>query len=305
MCSRFFQVKGHAALFVIVIILAITLAFPVKASGRVFDLVLAHTSYNDRSVRLLNIILSHAEDIYGPYNIVKGPKMNRARSEQEMLSGNIHVLWGTYSMKRLVEYRFKPVHGYMLMAAPRICLIEAGTQGKFRDVNSLKDWNRKKLVTGVGAFWSDVPIYKLNNMRIETTAKSKLLYPMTAYGRVDCFNRGAGEVFGNLKKYPEYNLSIEKDLAFIFKGKYSGFLLAPESTELLERFEYGVNKAWEAGAFDSVAEGKISSERKFYDDLNMNDRRLIVLDNPDAYHHEDIRCVNKEFIASYFTDQTF
>ena len=268
---------------------------------RAFELIIAHTSYRPGTIKLTKIIMDHTVDQYGPYKIVSGPEMNRARGEEEMASGNIHLMWGTFSKKRVDKLR--PVYSYVVMAPPRVCIIAKGNQKKFDGITTLAEWNRRGLTTGVGTYWSDVPIYKENNMLLESTPKSKLLYPMVANDRFDCFNRGAGEIFGNIKKSKRNDLEIEDSLAFIFEGKYAGFLLAPDNTYLYKRIEYGIARAWEENAFDDAIEDEVNGQRESFKSLHLENRHFISLKNPDAITSSKIRAINQDFIDGFMENK--
>ena len=266
-------------------------------NGDVFELIVAYTSYRESTQKSLKIIMDHTVDKYGPYKIVRGPEMNRARSEEGMMENEIHVMWGAFSKKRLE--RLRPLYTYVTLASPRVCIIAKGTESKFFGVKTLDEWNRRGLTTGSGTFWSDVAIYRENNMLLETTPKSKLLYPMVANERYDCFNRGAEEVFDNYEKYKHLGIEIEKTLAFVFKAKYSGFLLAPDNSYLKERFNYGINAAWENNAFDGDIEYYNTEQRKKFKNLHFENRSFIFLENPDAVKNVEVRAVNQKFIEGF------
>lgn len=122
---------------------------------------------------------------------------------------------------------------------------------------------------------------------------------MLANNRYDCFNRGAGEVFGNLEANKSLSIEIEPSLAFVFEGKYSGFLIDPNNRQLRERIEYGIKLAWDNGAFAPLIDEYLISETKKLEALDLHQRRFISLANPNAVDPSKVRAINQAFMDDF------
>ena len=290
--------RRHILLFTTAVILFSVSSFSsIASTEETFKLIVSHPSYRNSTLEKLRVIMDQTIEKYGPYEIVSGPEMNRARAETGINSGELHLMWGSFSPSRISKMH--PIYSFVILAPPRVCLIEKGTRAKFAGIKSLSDWKRNKLTTGLGTYWSDVSIYQYNDMEIETTPKSNLLYIMLANGRYDCFNRGAGEVFGNLKSHPDLPIEIEPSLAFIFEGKYSGFLIAPNNLELRERLEYGIEQAWSNSAFEPLIGRLLAEESEKLKALNLGQRTFIKVKNPNAVDKTKVRAVNQRFMDEF------
>lgn len=228
----------------------------------------------DYVIDLLNLAFTHVDT---PYRIEKDlTPSTQSRLTEEVQAGNLDLMW--VSTSQAYETDFLPIRIPLLkgLLGYRILLIRAGEQQKFDAIYTKDDL--AKITFGQGRTWADAGILEANGLKVIKTTKSPGLFHMLDGGRFDAFPRGASEPFAEIKKYPELNLAVEKNLLLAYKMPFYIFV-NKNNPGLAKDIELGLNRAIAAGEFD-----KVFLQNPTVKDVQelaaLSQRRIIYLDNP-------------------------
>ena len=234
-------------------------------------------------IHKIEVILDYTVDDFGPYELVKSPRMEQGRAILELEKNkDINLIWLPCSLER--EKRLLPIYVYMGGRAMghRVCLIKKGNQHLFDNIESLQDFIDSGLVLGSGTHWADTEILKYNRIPVATNPVYGLLYSQLELGRFDAFPRGIDQVERNLRENgPEgsgKNISIESRLLFVYPFKEIIFV-SKKNPALKRRLEAGYERAVKAGRCSEIFAAKDGSLDMF-ESLNLKDRVIIHLENP-------------------------
>jgi hypothetical protein len=180
------------------------------------------------------------------------------------------------------------------LAGFRLCLIKKISQNLFFDINTLRDFRRRKLSIGVGAHWPDKDILTFNRLPVTTSPIESNLYSMLDVGRFACLSRSVKEASESVKSQNHLDLEVEQNIAFIYP--LADFIyISKMETRLAERIEKGLKIAIENGQFYALFE-------KHYKQLllkyNLYGRKLFFLKNENLSEKAK-NAINQYGIASF------
>lgn len=138
------------------------------------------------------------------------------------------------------------------MLGMRVLFIRKGEQSKFDNVETLEDFKKLKMRAGFSPIWSDVKVWKHNNLPVTSVNGDwRRIYLMLKHGGrgIDYFSRGIFEIFIEHKQHPE--LDIEKNLLFIYKKELTLYFSRPYA-HLQPIMEAALNKAKKSGLMKKV-----------------------------------------------------
>lgn len=236
--------------------------------NRIIDNPVAH--------QLLTRALEVTRDRYGDFTLSMSAQLEQGRAERELeRNGGIDI--GNFAPSPQREEHLNAVRIPVTrgLLGYRVCLIAKGSQSRFTAVKSLKDL-RQKISIGQGASWPDTQILKASGIRVVTSASYTPLFKMLASGRFDCFSRSITEVEGELEKYADLGLELERELLIVYPLP-TYFFVNAFKPELAVRIKEGLELLIKSGEFDEIFEQEY---RPVFEKTGFSKRRIITLDNP-------------------------
>lgn len=138
------------------------------------------------------------------------------------------------------------------MLGMRVLFIRKGTQPEFDNVKTLDDFRRLGKTGAFGYGWSDIKVWKYNNLpTIVVDGSWGKIYKMLAHKNrnIDYFSRGIFEIFIEQKQHPE--LDIEKNLIFVYE-KALTLYFSKSYADLQPILESALKKAQKSGLLKKV-----------------------------------------------------
>lgn len=160
----------------------------------------------------------------------------------------------------------------------RVLLIRADSQPAFSRVRSLDDL--RSFTIGQGLGWRDVGLFAHNRVPVVEVPEYEALFAMLSGKRFDAFSRGITEAPHEFAErsdaYP--NMRIETDLLLYYPWPVYFFARrTDDGRALAHRIETGLRRLVDSGEFDALFHRYHAGA---FRELNLPQRRLIVLDNP-------------------------
>ncbi|WYH44230.1 transporter substrate-binding domain-containing protein [Teredinibacter turnerae] len=170
-----------------------------------------------------------------------------ARVTQMLADNDLDIVW--YATTKDFEQRMRPIRIplYKGLFGYRIFMIKQGTQSRFDGIETLSDLNRISM--GQGRFWADSDILEANGLNVVKVTKYESLFYMLDGGRFDAFPRGVHEPWYEMPRYPDLDLTVEKNLMVDYTNPFY-FFVNKENTEFAEKIERGFREAIADGSFD-------------------------------------------------------
>ena len=230
---------------------------------------------------LLHLVMEKTVPDFGPYSEQPcNVPMSPARRIKETVHGaliNVVVL-GVVNRQYDEDLINIPYPVDKGLLGYRIALINALNQPKIDRVESLVEM--RSLTVGQAQDWSDVRIYRANNIPVELAASYDLLMPMLMHGRFDLFLRGLNEVQAeydlNRDHYP--GLAIDLHLLIKFRAA-TYFYVSRSEPRLAARIKAGLERMMQDGSFDAWFNGGFG---KLVAPIPLDHRLVIELDNAET-----------------------
>ncbi len=159
----------------------------------------------------------------------------------------------------------------------RILIIHKDNAHLFDHVQTYEQALRYKYGQGKG--WTDTMIMEANGMEVVTTVRYEGLFYMADGGRFHAFPRGVHEPWGEIASRPELELTVDKNLMFVYTMPYYLFV-SPKRPELARAIEQGLLAAIDDGGFDEVFLNN-SMVKLVLEKAGLQHRRIFKLDNPE------------------------
>jgi ABC-type amino acid transport substrate-binding protein len=158
----------------------------------------------------------------------------------------------------------------------RICLINSKARVNLAD--SAHPGGLKKVRIGQGYDWTDVEVYRHNQIPIFVYPGLENLIPALGLNRIDCLALGANEVqfkYEDLKKkYPF--LKVDPSLILYYHFPIH-FYVSKKHPELAQRMTIGLDKLQKSGAYNELFNQHYA---QYLAPLNLQNRKIICLVNP-------------------------
>lgn len=245
-----------------------------------------HRNYESPSVRAIVQLALDKTPEYGEVTLKPSPPMPQGRALRQLTAGQHHtitianVATSTQREEQLLPIAIPFDRGLLGF---RVCLIRKSEQERFSDIRSAQDFRARGLLIGQGSHWPDRFVLQANGFDVVNTPQFNNLFPMLERGRFDCFMRGAGEVLIDLEQYGSEAIKVEEELLFVYEMP-SYLFVAPNNNALAQRLELGLRRAVEDSSFDAYFDQYFQTA---IDTLNLNERRVIQLDNPFLDYERD------------------
>lgn len=230
------------------------------------------------NTQLIKLALDKSTDRFGPYRMQSSPSMNRQRQIYAMsvnmypnlLVEEAYEDNSIYHNLRHINFPIDlGVTGY------RICFVAQALKKQVAGHRSLDELRQYTIAQGSN--WKDVKILRANNFSVQEINNYDSIFKMTAAGRVDLFCRGINELPVEVKSFKHINgLVYDESFALIYPLPRF-FYTHADNTRLIERMEYGFNKAWQDGSLRALW---LKYNRANIEASGIKRRKLYYLDNP-------------------------
>jgi hypothetical protein len=229
---------------------------------------------------ILRTALERTREKWGAYHMQPSRRMTEERQAHEIqhASGELTVMY--LSPTPAYEKMMTPVRipvdknasGYfvfLIRKENQACLDTVQTLSELRDFRC-----------GLGKGWVDVGIMQSQGFTIVTGSNYNGLFEMLMAKRFTIFPRSIVEIIGEYEarkeKMPE--LHIEERLLFYYPlPMYFWFAKTTEGKRLADRVEEGMRAMIADGTYDRIFDEHF---RKNIERLQLNKRRLLVIENP-------------------------
>ncbi len=158
----------------------------------------------------------------------------------------------------------------------RVLFIPSGRADVYKDIKSLEDFRALNKVGAFGEGWTDVKIWKQNNLKYyEKSGDYRLIFDMLKSQRrgIDYFSRGAMEIISESKLYPQ--LDIEPHLLFVYDMDFK-FFFSPKAVDKKEIVEAAIIEAKKSGLMDKMLE-------EFYPEIFSTENGLNILNRVELH----------------------
>ncbi|MGJ8680327.1 hypothetical protein [Paraglaciecola sp.] len=186
----------------------------------------------------------------------------------------VQILWSTSRNDRDEGYLAVQIPLLKGLLGLRIPLIHQQSENLFKQTMILKDLRSHS--AGQLDAWSDAKILRHNGISVTNGVNFNALFKMLALKRFDYFPRSIAEIKNDLSRHKTLPLIIDKHIAiyyptamYFFVNKANKFL----HTQVLN----GLESAIKDGSFDKIF---LEFHQKSLDELNLNKRKIIQLQNP-------------------------
>lgn len=137
--------------------------------------------------------------------------------------GDVSIFWMIESEARNRKYIPIKVGLTNRLIGKRILFIKDGTQKKYKNIKTLKDFRNLNQIGCLGKKWFDVEVWRSNNLKYrEYSGNWKSIYGLISKKENNYFPRGMNEILLESKSYPE--LAIEKNLVLIYDRDFIFYL---------------------------------------------------------------------------------
>ncbi|MCW8994837.1 MAG: transporter substrate-binding domain-containing protein [Psychromonas sp.] len=204
-------------------------------------------------------------------------RANEARTFKLVLNEKLSVMWAGFQPqyeKELLPIRIPVLKGIL---GHRLMMIKQGSQHRFDNIKTLADL--KAFTAGTGTFWGDTKILEANHIPVIKTIKYQNLFPMLEGERFDYYPRAAHELWEELDKYSELNLTVEKNILLVYPLALY-FFVAPDNQALHDKIYKGFEMAIEDGSYDKLFFND-PSIKAMIEKGNLSKRKIFHLKNPD------------------------
>ena len=212
-----------------------------------------------------------------PFNLqIESEALSANKLREELLAGKIDIIWTATNMD--MEESALPVRIPLFkgLLGHRILLVHKDNQHLFDNVRSFDQVQTFKF--GQGSGWTDTTIMQANGLEVVTATKYEGLFYMTDGKRFDAFPRGVHEPWGEMAARPDLELSVDRNLMFVYKMPYY-LIVAPNRPKLAAALESGLHQAIDDGSFDEIFFGN-AMVKMVLQYANLQGRRIFTLKNP-------------------------
>ncbi|NCP65237.1 MAG: amino acid ABC transporter substrate-binding protein [Paraglaciecola sp.] len=294
-------VKSSGAVFSLFIVLSLSLSGWVAATesapaANPVTVRLWQDNYNNEAVRsFVELALTKAEQQYGPYTLQASAVPNLDAAFVALRANDYLdlVVSGLAAHREEVNLPvYIPLDRGLL--GFRACMIKPQNEKRFALVESVDDFARSEILTGLVSAWPDVAVMEANSAPVVKREEYEQLIGLLKNDKISCFSRSLLEIKGELLQ--RFDLIEEQRLALIYPLA-DIIYVSPALPELHARIEYGLREAIADRSFYELFNryyGNVLQEHQLYF------RKVLVLKNP-AISAAGLRAINQFGVASFKT----
>lgn len=242
--------------------------------------ILWYRNYDNPAILALVHLALEKTPEYGPFFLARSEELSQGRALRELAR----------SGSRLVDIANVATSGQResgLLAIPipvdggllgfRVCLAEPDKLPMFRGIRTLDQLRNSGIRIGQGAHWPDTGILRASGLTVVTHPRYESLLMMLRNDRFDCFARGVTEVAYDLRRINARGLVVEPDLLIAYPMP-SYLFVGRHNLATAHRLQLGLERAIEDASFGDYLKHYFGRPIAA---LNLRQRHMIVLDNPD------------------------
>lgn len=236
---------------------------------------------------VLKAILEATEAEWGAWEIKESLDEYPGNQESHVFKEKGHDLFVTIAGNRKFKQGDMIVIPHLLtknLLGFRIPIIRKEDAGLFDDIGSPKDL--QELNHGIPETWSDATIFRHNGYNVVEEGSFDDIFDRLENKLFDYSAYGANEVLGvyENRASKREGLIIDQNILLFYPFPLV-FYINPDMPKMAERIEQGLQSIISSGKLDAIFDkyyGKITEQ------LNLDSRRIFVLDNPlmpDEFRH--------------------
>jgi len=255
-----------------------------------------HPYYAKRDVFFVTLLRMALERSGEPYKLINVDfsEYSERRSVLLLQSDQYDVHWMNTTAER--ERELLPVRIPLCKGVIgwRAFFIRPEDQTLFDKITTVKDL--RPLIFVQGHDWADADILHKNGFLVERAPNWAGLFKMVAMGRAQLFPRSIFEIIAEQKEPSSQGLVIEKNLLLRYPAAYY-FFVAKNNHRLKNALERGLMKSVEDGSFDQWFFTTYGDQLM---QLNLEQRRILSIDNPDLQKHLSMQDQRLWFSIEWF-----
>jgi hypothetical protein len=235
----------------------------------------------EHEARVIKLALEKSRDKYGPYTYeISFHRFSHQRVERAMRDGTL-VNVASSPVWRLEEHEDPPLRVIPIPVARgllgyRQLVVRKEDFPRFAKLKTLEEL--QKMTAGVGIHWTELNVFRENNLPWLGGKDIAQLHFMLARSRLDYIPLGIAEVTQELAESPYRDeLAIVPDL-IIYYPLPTFIQVSLGTPHLAERIEYGLRRSVADGSLDKLFQrhyGHLTNT------LQSPELRVIMLKNPD------------------------
>jgi len=204
----------------------------------------------DYVYQLVALILAKSNDKFGKCEVsLLDPKLSLKRSELYLERGQlVDALALTVTKARDQRFLAVTIPISKGLIGYRLFVIRKGQNHVFSAVKSIRDLS--EYTAGQGNGWADTDILRHNGLPVITSSSIKNLIRMLVNKRFDYFPSGVLQIARAISSYKALDVELEKNLVLAYPSMTALYVNA-DNKALAARLQYGLNKAYQDGSFDT------------------------------------------------------
>ena len=225
--------------------------------------------------RLMRLALSKSDQALGSCSYEAVDQMSHTRKFNLLARGQLDIAGNVTStaIEREAEPVRIPVH--MGLHGFRLLIIRKGDEGRFAGVKTLEDLAAFR--GGVVQGWQVADVLAENGLKSVSNDEYEALFRMLQKGRIDYIPLSLFEVYLEVAKRPQYDLTVEPTLLLRYPSTDYFFVNASRPV-LRQRLTNGLLEAIADGSRDSLMESFLSLS-EFVKRAELSARTIIHLSN--------------------------
>jgi hypothetical protein len=278
-------------IIVAVIVVIMSVVFGVsEVQAESQNILMWPKSYHEKHTRnLLEHVLNKSIEKYGEYQLLPSENFTQGRAFSELAQNSqVNIVTAAPFLDRDKTTHGIPIPINRGLLGVRICLLNKGNTQKFKNIKTLQDLIKNKVVFGQGEHWPDTHILQASGLSVFTSPLHVNLHEMLRAGRFDCFPRAISELDDELEQYGSEGLEVENSFALVYKLPLF-FWINPNNRKLIDRVHSGLLET-------VVDESYYEMNDEFFEPIlkkyNIESRNIIFLENP--YTSEQINSIKHE-----------
>ena len=225
--------------------------------------------------KLMKLAISKMDAAQGPCIFEPTELMSHSRKFNQLNNNKLDIVGNVSSTD--LEARAQPVKipVHMGLHGVRLLVVRKGQEAKFNTIRTLDDL--RNLTAGVIHDWQVTEVLNENNMPIVTNDEYEALFRMLDRGRIDYIPLAIFEVFQEVKKRPQYAITVEPTIVLNYPST-DYFFVNSQRPDLRDRLTKGLKLAIADGSRDQLME-QIYGLQSLIPASKLSERQLINLTN--------------------------
>lgn len=237
-------------------------------------------------IELMRLLLSLSEDKYGKASMtVSDRSMSQLRMLKTMKEGKVIHFMSSPFINAFPDEEAVIVLPYQILnnlLGYRQIIVHQEDEPHYKNIKNLKQFYERSVGQVDG--WSDVAVYRHNQIEVSEAPRLAALFSMLEYKRFDYISLGVSEMSKTFEthKLSEKGFTIVEDFMIYYPWPVH-IMVSKAQPQLAERLDYAMEKALATGAFDRHFEKYFTSILASY---NHADLKLLRLQTPKLHANQ-------------------